>query len=173
MPGESGEPVVTMLVCLLSISHARLRVHQAPGIPHALSGAEVNARLGRIRVARMRTRISAVIACDKREAFAHGSECDEAIHLCGCGRGLLRCARNDEEGRAGCFAPVATTAIEWKASQPSLPATNAKRLRTGAQATKQSSFLLRGAMDCFASARNDDDGADCEGADHRACIRDP
>jgi hypothetical protein len=37
----------------------------------------------------------------------------------------------------------------------SLPATNAKRLRKGALATKQSSFLFRGAMDCFAGARND------------------
>src|SRR3954453_9125249 len=29
-----------MLVCSLQISHARLRVHQTPGIPHALHGAE-------------------------------------------------------------------------------------------------------------------------------------
>src|SRR5271154_3619864 len=36
MPGDSGEPVVTMLVCLLTHSHARLRVHRAPGIPCAL-----------------------------------------------------------------------------------------------------------------------------------------
>jgi hypothetical protein len=35
MPGRSGEPVVTMLVCFF-ISHARLRVHWAPGIPCAL-----------------------------------------------------------------------------------------------------------------------------------------
>jgi hypothetical protein len=42
MPGETGEPVVTMLVCSLPISHMRLRVHRAPGIPHALilSGAK-------------------------------------------------------------------------------------------------------------------------------------
>src|SRR6266496_1691360 len=33
---ESGGPVVTTLVCLLHISHARLRVHWAPGIPCAL-----------------------------------------------------------------------------------------------------------------------------------------
>jgi hypothetical protein len=26
-----------------------------------------------------------VIACDKREAFAHGSSCDEAIHFSACG----------------------------------------------------------------------------------------
>ena len=33
MPGRSGEPVVTTLVCLLPHLHARLRVHQAPGFP--------------------------------------------------------------------------------------------------------------------------------------------
>jgi hypothetical protein len=36
MPGFSGEPVVTTLVCLLPILHARLWVQRAPGIPHAL-----------------------------------------------------------------------------------------------------------------------------------------
>jgi hypothetical protein len=40
MPGQSGEPTVTTLVCSLPISHARLRVHQTPGIPHALHRAE-------------------------------------------------------------------------------------------------------------------------------------
>src|SRR3954452_7832034 len=35
VPGETGEPVVTTLVCF-SLSHARLRVHRAPGIPCAL-----------------------------------------------------------------------------------------------------------------------------------------
>jgi hypothetical protein len=40
MPGQSGEPTVTTLVCLLQLSHARLRVHRAPGIPHALHRAE-------------------------------------------------------------------------------------------------------------------------------------
>jgi hypothetical protein len=35
MPGDAGEPVVTMLVCFF-ILHARLRVHRAPGIPCAL-----------------------------------------------------------------------------------------------------------------------------------------
>jgi len=37
---------------------------------------------------------------------------------------------------------------------PSLPATNAERLRKGAKATSNP-FLLRGDMDCFAGARND------------------
>src|SRR5580698_5394436 len=35
MPGDSGEPVVTTLVCFF-ILHARLRVHRAPGISCAL-----------------------------------------------------------------------------------------------------------------------------------------
>ena len=35
MPGVSGEPVVTMLVCFLFL-HARLRVQRAPGFPCAL-----------------------------------------------------------------------------------------------------------------------------------------
>jgi hypothetical protein len=38
-PGESGGPVVTMLVCFL-LSHARLRVQRAPGVPHALFGGQ-------------------------------------------------------------------------------------------------------------------------------------
>jgi hypothetical protein len=36
MPGESGGPVVTMLVWFLFLPHARLRVRRAPGIPCAL-----------------------------------------------------------------------------------------------------------------------------------------
>ena len=35
MPGDSGEPVVTTS-CAFYFSHARLRVHRAPGIPCAL-----------------------------------------------------------------------------------------------------------------------------------------
>jgi hypothetical protein len=41
-----------------------------------------------------------------------------------------------------------------------LPATNAKRLRKGAQATKQSSFI-HAKLDCFAYARNDDTRTTC------------
>jgi hypothetical protein len=36
MPGESGGPVATTLVCYLQTLHTRLRVRRAPGIPHAL-----------------------------------------------------------------------------------------------------------------------------------------
>jgi hypothetical protein len=39
-----------------------------------------------------------VIACDKREAFAHGSPCDEAIHI--------SASRNMD-----CFAALAKTAV--------------------------------------------------------------
>ena len=35
MPGDSGVTVVTNS-CAFYIMHARLRVHRAPGIPHAL-----------------------------------------------------------------------------------------------------------------------------------------
>src|SRR5258706_15162026 len=51
MPGESGGPVVTILVCLSHILHARLRVHRAPGIPCALcfrKGGTSIAKLARI-----------------------------------------------------------------------------------------------------------------------------
>jgi hypothetical protein len=48
-PGETGEPVVTTLVCFFN-SHARLRVQRAPGFPCALCflGAEIAAQLGRV-----------------------------------------------------------------------------------------------------------------------------
>jgi len=39
----------------------------------------------------------------------------------------------------------------YEAPPPSLPATNAKRLRKGALATKQSTLSLRGEVDCFAA----------------------
>jgi hypothetical protein len=62
MPGESGEPVATTLVCSLPILHARLRVQRAPGIPHALScEGTVHARLGRI-APRDREGVSAINA---------------------------------------------------------------------------------------------------------------
>jgi hypothetical protein len=51
MPGESGCNRGDHARVLCFISHARLRVRRAPGIPHALYRAEVHAQLGRIRVA--------------------------------------------------------------------------------------------------------------------------
>src|SRR6516165_8535764 len=47
MPGDSGGPVV-YFTRVLSFSHARLRVHRVPGIPHALSS-------GRSILAKIRT----------------------------------------------------------------------------------------------------------------------
>jgi hypothetical protein len=62
-----------------------------------------------------------VIACDKREAFAQGSESDEAIHLSGMPRyGLLRCARNDGAG------------IRARLTPPSLESINPSRRILGA-----------------------------------------
>src|SRR4030081_1297449 len=48
MPGDPGATVVTNS-CASIVSHARLRVHLAPGIPHALyfRGREIQASLGR------------------------------------------------------------------------------------------------------------------------------
>jgi hypothetical protein len=47
-PGETGEPVVTTLVCFFN-SHARLRVHWAPGFPCGLQFSRAwLANLGRI-----------------------------------------------------------------------------------------------------------------------------
>jgi hypothetical protein len=50
MPDDSGELAVnTRVHSTLLLSHARLRVHWAPGIPHALSfeGRKIRANLGR------------------------------------------------------------------------------------------------------------------------------
>jgi hypothetical protein len=46
MPVETGVTVVTTLVCFF-ILHARLRVHRAPGIPHALFGRKFQVQPGR------------------------------------------------------------------------------------------------------------------------------
>jgi hypothetical protein len=57
MPGDLGATVVTTLVCFF-ISHTRLRVRWAPGIPHALIGREVScttrarSRRGNVEVCR-------------------------------------------------------------------------------------------------------------------------
>src|SRR4051812_7664656 len=57
MPGCSGGPVVTTLVCFF-ILHARLRVHWASGIPHALSWAESSRKTRTRCAAGSRLRIS-------------------------------------------------------------------------------------------------------------------
>src|ERR1700688_1623480 len=49
MLGVSGKPVVTTAgAAVYPFLPARLRVHWAPGIPHALFGRKINAQLGRI-----------------------------------------------------------------------------------------------------------------------------
>jgi len=73
-----------------------------------------------------------VIACDKREAFAQGSEATKQSIL------SLR-------SEMDCFAALAMT----ERVTPSLPATNAKRLRKGAKRRSNPFFLE--AMDCFAA----------------------
>src|SRR5665647_2162804 len=84
-------------------SHTRLRVHWAPGIPHALLGAEGSFKAsGAIRAARVR-RMSQGRHCERSEAI-HPSTIRK--------NGLLRCARNDVE-TASCAErknPAARTA---------------------------------------------------------------
>jgi hypothetical protein len=74
-------------------------VQRAPGIPCSLCwGTRLYENLGRLASRECET-VFIVIACDKREAFAQGSECDEAIHSFFMPRrGLLRFARNDVDG---------------------------------------------------------------------------
>jgi hypothetical protein len=86
--------------------HTRPRVQQAPGIPCSLSFGGQGG-LGKPRalcVARMRNCIH-VIACDKRKAFAQGSECDEAIHV-------------SASGEMDCFASLAMTVERSLAGYP-------------------------------------------------------
>jgi hypothetical protein len=64
-----------------------------PGVtaPSDLKGRMLLAQLGRNPRGGSEKLRPSVIACDKREAFAQGSESDEAIHLLSwCGNGLLR-----------------------------------------------------------------------------------
>ncbi len=78
MPGDSGEPVVTMLVCLFYHLHTRLRVHWASGIPCALllsEGRTALAQLGRIRAAGMRslaTSLRGALATTRRRSRGPG-----------------------------------------------------------------------------------------------------
>jgi hypothetical protein len=86
MPGCSGGPVVTNS-CAFYTSHARLRVHWAPGIPHAL--------LGRIWFlhdsgASRRGNANTYLAVIARSEATKQS----MLSFCG-GNGLLRFARND------------------------------------------------------------------------------
>ena len=124
-------PAVTMLVCFF-ISHARLWVRLAPGIPCALCfrGAMADARPGRESVAGMRNCIQPT-----SPGLTGRSSIPETLTIEPTGRGVLdtRCAGYDGP----------TTA--------SLPATNARRLRKGAKATKQSRLRIRGYRPWIAS----------------------
>jgi hypothetical protein len=62
MPGCPGELVVTTLVCFF-ILHARLRVHWALGIPHALSWAELRFKTRAHRAAGSRR--CAYLSCEE------------------------------------------------------------------------------------------------------------
>src|SRR4030081_294902 len=67
MPGCPGGPVVTTLVCFF-ILHARLRVHCAPGIPHALSWAEESSKTRTQRAAGLRMCVCLRGGCLKSES---------------------------------------------------------------------------------------------------------
>src|ERR1700687_2207289 len=72
MPGCSGGPVVTTLVWLF-FSHARLRGHWAPGIPHALYWAEEICTTRAHRAAGMR-----------KHVIARSEATKQSILLCRC-----------------------------------------------------------------------------------------
>jgi hypothetical protein len=78
MPGDPGGPVVTTLVCFL-FSHARLRVHWAPGIPHALLGEECMQDSGVSR--RENADLCFVIASHRSRECAPDDGLREAIHF--------------------------------------------------------------------------------------------
>jgi len=83
-----------------------------------------------------------------------------------CIRGCGRIARpafpapSDDQMAGNSLAKLGCTPRDrkgvFKIGATSLPAANAKRLRKGALATKQSTLSFCRSMDCFAMARNDD-----------------
>src|SRR5206468_4216087 len=78
-PGSTGRPSIPETLMMEPIGPGVLDPPHARGMTVVCGAAS-----------------STVIACDKREAFAQGSSCDEAIHSFLVGPdGLLRCARND------------------------------------------------------------------------------
>ena len=100
MPGDLGEPRGDYARVLCFISHARLRVHWAPGIPHALcfSGRRLHAQLGR-SAPRERGGVSQR-HCEEPTGRANarpttGSATKQSIFLLCDQTGLLRFARND------------------------------------------------------------------------------
>jgi hypothetical protein len=99
MPGESGATAVnTRVHTHYQYAHTRLRVHRAPGIPHALCSR--GPKFLQISGASRREKADLcfdVIACDKREAFAQGSETTKQSILSLLGTmDCFACARNDD-----------------------------------------------------------------------------
>src|SRR5205814_7368849 len=133
MPDCSAEPVVTTS-CAFYFLHARLRVHRAPGIPCALCSQRRMdcARLGRIAPRECNWLFSKIHRCCPGQAKRDPGTITTGLSCCA--KVIEQRLSND---RHGVWVPAfaGTTAS-------SLPATNAKRLRTGAEATKQSIFDL-------------------------------
>src|ERR1700716_2729516 len=107
MPGLTGELVVTTLVCFLHCTRGCGCIGARHSPRPLISGRKINAHLGRTapRECGSVSLCLAVIACDKREAFAQGSPCDEAIHPDAQRKnGLLRGACHRAALRAGPLA---------------------------------------------------------------------
>src|SRR6267378_819158 len=88
--------------------------------------------------------------CEERSdeaihSFCSGMDCFAALAMTE-RRGLLRGARRARIRATRCLAMTGRAALT-----PSLPATNAKRLRKGAQRRSNPFFLFVEAMDCFAA----------------------
>ncbi len=82
MPGETGVTVVTMLVCFLSLAYEAAGALDARHSLRPLSSRVRNFWQTSDASRRENAGICLnVIACDKRKAFAQGSESDEAIQL--------------------------------------------------------------------------------------------
>ena len=85
----SGATAVNTRVHLATTnSHTRLRVHWAPGIPHALFGAQVLARLGRSAPRELNACVETVIASAAKQSISPRKE------------------------RMDCFAALAMTILE-------------------------------------------------------------
>jgi hypothetical protein len=83
-PGYLGKPVVTMLVCYIHFAReaagaASTRLSLRPLFFSEAKTIMYHSGVSRREDATACLNCSNVIACDKREAFAQGSACDEAI----------------------------------------------------------------------------------------------
>jgi hypothetical protein len=80
MPGDSGGPVVTTLVWFYLNLHARLRVHRAPGIPHALWGGRYKYNSGAMRRGNAELSLNVIARSDSDEAIQLSSFRGDAEH---------------------------------------------------------------------------------------------